>query len=105
MNRCNRNPQAAIFDVLIVCENKDMAHQRLFEDYAAVPAVIFPNGNTILRMHDGRFVTVSDRPDHLEGLLPSIEKWNWYGKFNMQPDLAVLREKKQVEEVLSTTFH
>lgn len=104
-DRCARNPKSAIFDLLIVCDNKDAAHALLEEDYGADLAVAFPSGNKIVRLMDGRFVTVTDRPDQIVGTLPTFEKWNWWSKFNNAPDMAAIREKRQVEEILKTTYN
>lgn len=103
VDRCNRLPKEPVFDILIMCDDKEKAYLRLEEDYEALTAVMFPNGNKIVRLVDGRFATVSDRPDQVVGLLPQIERWNWYGKFTASPDLAILREKRQVEEILRLT--
>ena len=104
-DRCQRNPKSAVFDLLIVCDNKEEAHLFLEEEYGAELAVVFPNGNKIVRFMDGRFVTVTDRPDTIVGALPTFERWNWYGKFNNAPDLAILREKRQVDEILKITYN
>ena len=104
-DRCQRNPKSAVFDLLIVCDNKDAAHALLEEDYGADLAVAFPSGNKIVRLMDGRFATVTDRPDQLVGVLPTFERWNWWSRFNNAPDMAAIREKRQIEEILKTTHN
>ena len=104
-DRCQRNPKSAVFDLLIVCDNKEEAHLFLEEEYGAELAVVFPNGNKIVRFMDGRFVTVTDRPDTIVGALPTFERWNWYGKFNTAPDMAAIREKRQIDEILKITYN
>lgn len=104
-DRCQRNPQSAVFDLLILCEDKVSAYAYLEEEYESQLAVTFPSGNQIVRLKDGRFATVTDRPDQCVGVLPQIEKWNWWGKFNNTPDLSVLREKRQVTDILTLTYN
>lgn len=104
-DRCARNPKSAVFDLLIVCDNRNAAYAFLEEEYETDVAVIFPNGNKIVRFMDGRFATVSDRPDQVVGTLPTFERWNWWAKFQQTPDMAAFREKRQVEEILKTTYN
>ncbi len=88
-----------------MCDNKEEAHLFLEEEYGAELAVVFPNGNKIVRFMDGRFVTVTDRPDTIVGALPTFERWNWWNRFNTSPDMAAIREKRQIAEILKTTYN
>lgn len=105
VERCSRNPQAPVFDILILCDDRDKAHTYLEEEYETQVAATFEGGNQIFRFKDGRFATVWDKPHTVVGALPSLERWNWYGKFNNSPDLACLRERKQVEEIMQVSIN